>query len=193
MRQPTDRPSCQTAIRRWTEVSDKERLIPAIDAIFFEASGTKSFASEAERAAFRERWLGRYLADDPQLAYVAIDADGALAGYLVGSLNDPARSERFAGLGYLKDFAAIAAEYPAHLHVNLAPCYRNRGIGAELIEAFAADAARAGAKGMHVVTGAGMRNVRFYERNGFRELARTAAGTREVVFLARRLLPAETA
>jgi GNAT superfamily N-acetyltransferase len=193
MRQSTDGPPSQTAIRRWTEVSGKERLTPAIDAIFFEASGTKSFASMAERRAFRERWLGRYLADEPQWAYLAMDAGGAVAGYLVGSLNDPARSERFADIGYFKDFAPLTLEYPAHLHVNLAPSYRNRGIGARLMEAFAADAARAGAKGMHVVTGADARNVGFYKRNGFRELARAKAGAREVVFLARRLLPAETA
>ena len=193
MRQSTDRPHLKTVIRRWTEVSDKERLIPAIDAVFFEASATKSFASGAEREAFRERWLGRYLADEPRWAYLAIGSDGAVAGYLVGSLEDPARGGRHADVGYFKDFAPLTLEYPAHLHVNLAPCYRNRGIGARLIEAFAADAARAGAGGMHVVTGAGMRNVKFYERNGFRELSRASAGAREVVFLARRLSAAETA
>ncbi len=80
-----------------------------------------------------------------------------------------------------------ADDYPAHLHVNLAPQFRNRGIGAVLIEAFAADALRAGAKGMHVVTSADARNVRFYERVGFRERARTSVNGSELVFLGRSL------
>ena len=94
----------------------------------------------------------------PQWAYLAMTPDGTVAGYLVGALDEASGFD---------DFAAAAEQFPAHLHVNLAPHFRNRGIGAELIEAFAADAARAGAKGMHVVTSADARNVRFYERVGF--------------------------
>ena len=169
---------------RWKELTDSERLLHALDAVFFEASATKSFAGEAERQAFRERWLGKYLADEPEWAYAAIARDGTLAGYLVGSLGAPNGFE---------DFAAANADYPAHLHVNLAPAYRNRGIGAKLIAAFAADAGHAGAKGVHVVTSADARNVRFYERAGFREVARTHLGGRDLVFLGRRLKTAETA
>jgi len=174
-------------VRRWTEIADKARLVPALDAIFFEASATKSFADEKARDAFRERWLGRYLEHDPQWAYVAISPDGTLAGYLVGSLDDPAKTARFSDVGYMQEFAPVTADFPAHLHVNLAPGFRNRGIGGALIDAFARDAAHAGAKGMHVVTGAGMRNIGFYLRNGFHELARTTANGREVVFLGRKL------
>lgn len=181
------------SIHRWSEVSDRERLTPALDAIFFEASATKSFAGAAERAAFRERWLGRYLAHEPEWAYVALDAGGGLVGYLVGSLADPAKSERSADIGYFRTFAALTAAYPAHLHVNLAPEHRGRGIGAKLVAVFCADAARAGAPGVHVVTGAGSRNVGFYERNGFRALARDVFNGHEVVLLGRRLGSLETA
>ena len=48
-------------VRRWADVDRPERLTGQLDAIFFEASGTKSFASEEARAAFRERWFARYL------------------------------------------------------------------------------------------------------------------------------------
>ncbi|HEY7669588.1 MAG TPA: GNAT family N-acetyltransferase [Hyphomicrobium sp.] len=181
------------SIRRFTEIADRERLEPALDAIFFEASATQSFASEDARAVFRERWLGRYLKHEPQWAYVARDADGSVAGYLVGSIDDPRRNQRYGDVGYFLDFAHLTEDYPAHLHVNLAPGYRNRGIGAALIEAFATAAAAAGAAGMHVVTGSGSRNVRFYERNGFCELARATFNANEVVFLGRRLAPPETA
>lgn len=158
--------------------------MPEIDAIFFESSNTKAFASEAERAAFRERWLGKYLASEPQSAYVALADDEMPAGYLVGSLSEPVGFEAFANAAW---------EYPAHLHVNLAPQFRNRGIGAKLIGAFAADALLAGATGMHVVTSADSRNVGFYTRNGFAEVARTSVDGRELVFLGRKLGVTETA
>jgi ribosomal protein S18 acetylase RimI-like enzyme len=173
----------EVVIRRWADVPDKGRLIPAIDTIFFEASNTKSFASEAERAAFRERWLGKYLTDEPQFAYVAFARDGTLAGYLVGSVLEPVGFEAFADAAW---------EYPAHLHVNLAPQFRDRGIGGRLIAAFAADALFAGAPGMHVVTSADSRNVGFYTRNGFAEIVRASVGGRELVFLGRKLGVAET-
>ena len=166
------------AIRRWVDVDGSNRLNEQLDTIFFEASGTKTFADGAARAAFRERWFGRYLVQHPQWAYVAMTSDGTVAGYLVGALDE--------GSGF-DDFAAAAAQYPAHLHVNLSPAFRNRGIGAALIEAFAADAAQAGAKGAHVVTSADARNVRFYERVGFRPRASTIVNDRELVFLGRRL------
>lgn len=176
--------SRDAVIRRWTEIADKQRVTPEIDAIFFEASNTKAFAGEAERRAFRERWLGKYLANEPQFAYVAVAGAGAVAGYLVGSLLEPVGFEAFANAAW---------EYPAHLHVNLAPQFRNRGIGARLIGAFARDALLAGATGMHVVTSADSRNVGFYTRNGFAEVARDSVDGRELVFLGRKLGAAETA
>jgi ribosomal protein S18 acetylase RimI-like enzyme len=181
------------SICRFAEIADKGGVMPALDDIFFEASAKKSFASEAERTAFRERWLGRYLTHAPQWAYVARDGDGTLAGYLVGAIDDPRKSGRYGDVSYFLDFADLTESYPAHLHVNLAAQYRNQGIGGKLIEAFAADAARGGAAGMHVVTGAGSRNVHFYERNGFRELGRATFNAHEVVFLGRKLLRPETA
>jgi GNAT superfamily N-acetyltransferase len=190
------RQASQISIRRWAEIADRDRLTPELDAIFFEASATKSFAGEAERAEFRERWLGRYLTQDPQWAYLAIDTrDGGsvLAGYLVGRVDLGAGGARENDAGPFGEIAQLTAAYPAHLHVNLAPQYRNRGIGAGLIGGFVADAARAGACGLHVVTGAASRNIGFYERNGFRELARASVGGREIVFLGRSLDAPETA
>ncbi len=181
---------CEVVICCWADCADRERLTPEIDAIFFESSNTKTFAGAAERAAFRERWLGRYLEHEPQWAYLAIAGDRSVAGYLVGSIS--ASVQQTDG-GYLEGFAPFAANYPAHLHVNLAAAFRNRGIGRELIAAFAADAARAGAKGVHVITAAGARNVGFYARAGFRILARSKVGGRELVFLGRALGASETA
>lgn len=159
----------------------------ALDDIFFASSNTQSFASPQARAGFRERWLGRYLTYDPQWAYVALTPEGAVAGYLAGCVEDPARTPRFADIGYFGTFATLTARYPAHLHINLGDRYRSGGIGSALVARFCADAADAGALGVHVVTSRGARNVRFYERNGFREAGAMGEGPKEVVFLAKAL------
>lgn len=175
------------ALHRLAARDIQPSLLADLDRIFFETSATKQFASDAHRAAFRERWFGRYLAQEPCWFYVAVTPEGSAAGYLAGSMDDPARSERFADIGYFADFASLSARYPAHLHVNLASAWRNRGIGAGLIAMFAGDAAAAGAPGVHVVTDPESRNATFYRRNGFAELARSAWNGRDVVFLGKRL------
>lgn len=158
-------------------------LLTQIDAIFFE---TAPLAPEVgpEREAFRERWLGRYLAGGADVVLLSFAEGGAVAGYLVGALENPALQERFADISYFRThFADLCSRFPAHLHINLASAFRNRGRGAALIEAFAEVASRAGAPGMHVVTGRGMRNVRFYERCGFRELGAAERNGGASVFL----------
>jgi GNAT superfamily N-acetyltransferase len=188
---PTATARQSVSIRRWTEISDRQRLVPAIDEVFFEAALRKTFADQDERDAFRERWLGRYLEHDPQWAYLALDGD-VVAGYLVGSIEDPATTARFSDIA-VPEFAKFAAEYPAHLHVNLAPAYRNQGIGGRLIEAFAADAARAKAPGLHVITGLSARNVAFYQRHGLVELAQAKLGAHDVILLGKRIPIQESA
>jgi GNAT superfamily N-acetyltransferase len=163
-------------------------LASQVDAIFFEASGRAGFASTEERAAFRERWLGRYLRGGSDIVLIAQDAAGTVAGYLVGALEDPAGQERFADIDYFRGvFRDLCRRYPAHLHINLAPGFRSRGIGARLIDAFATHAAAARAPGLHVVTAKAARNVRFYARCGLVEAGAACWNDREVVFLARSL------
>jgi GNAT superfamily N-acetyltransferase len=158
-----------------------------IEAIFFETS-TRAFEPGPERDAFRERWLGRYLRGGTDVLLLACEGGDRVVGYLVGALEDPAASPRFADISYFRDhFADLTRQFPAHLHVNLASPCRGRGIGARLIEAFARHAADAGAAGMHVVTGKGMRNVGFYRRCGFAERASASWNGRQIVFLAHRL------
>jgi GNAT superfamily N-acetyltransferase len=164
-------------IRRYLDVARSATLGDEIDAIFFEASNTKSFESDAARMTFRERWLGHYLKSEPQFAYLALAPATEVIGYLVGSLDDRAADERFRDL---------AKRFPAHLHVNLAPAYRGLGLGSRLIDAFVADAKWAGAPGIHVVTNAASDNVRFYNRNGFSEVGRTGPDN-ALVFLGRTL------
>jgi len=166
----------------------------AIERIFFEAAGVRTFDTETERAEFRERWLGRYLTHDRALTHVAIvgsaqDGEAIVSpdmlGYVVGSHDDPARTLRFADIPYFADLAAITVRYPAHLHINLTESARNHGVGGSLIEAFVGDVEAAGLPGVHVVTGARSRNVGFYTRLGFLERATATFNDNPVVLLGR--------
>ena len=161
----------------------------AIDEVFFQSSGTQAFASEAARAAFRQRWLGRYLRGAAEHTFVAMTGDGEAVGYLVGGIVDPALDEASREIGYFGLLADATAQYPAHLHVNLAAAYRNRGIGERLVQAFAVHASQLGAPGVHIVTGAAARNVGFYRRCGFHEVRDFDWSGRPLVMLGRKLLP----
>ena len=183
----TESPASAVVIEPYLDVAGREQLIAGLDEIFFAASNTQSFASDAARAAFRMRWLGRYLEHDARWAYVARASSGKIAGYLAGSLDDPAVTERFSDIAYFATFKDVTRRYPAHLHVNLAAEFRGHGIGGRLVERFLCDAAAAGAPGVHVVTSRGARNVAFYTRLGFAERGAAGEGVREVVLLGRPL------
>ena len=176
---------------------ERAEHVAALDRIFFASSNRQSFADEEERAVFHERWLGRYLGDDARHGLVVLarglgdaGADamtGRLIGYLVASLDNPAKNPRFADIAHFRAFAHLCDWYPAQLHINMDAAYRNFGIGERLIERFCRVAELQQVPGVHVVTGAGARNIRFYNRCGFDELGRDGTGAQEVVFLGRAL------
>lgn len=172
-----------TDIVPYVDVAGRPGLAAELDEIFFEASSTRSFTSNKTRDEFRWRWLGRFLEQGAEHAFLALSSDRAVAGYIVGSLSDPA-DPLDPELPYYARFAEQTRMYPAHLHINLAPHQRSRGTGARLIAAFGANAARCGAPGMHLVTSRGARNIRFYERCDFTEVASTDWNGRELVMLA---------
>jgi GNAT superfamily N-acetyltransferase len=121
------------------------------------------------------------------LVLVALDGADRVAGFLVGSLDDPARTPRFGDIGYFSTFADLTGRYPAHLHVNVAQQWRSKGVGGVLVEAFVACARAGHVPGVHVVTGSASRNRLFYSRAGFRAAATTTWNGRDLVFLARDL------
>ena len=126
------------------------------------------------------------------MVLLALDAEQTVSGYLVGALEDPSGQPRFDDIPYFRrEFRDLCRRYPAHLHINITPACRARGLGAHLIEAFAERAADAGARGMHVVTGKQARNVSFYKRCGFSEVGATVWNDSAIVFLGRGL-PAQT-
>jgi GNAT superfamily N-acetyltransferase len=174
-----------TKVRGYLQVESSHAILGELSSIFFEASAVQHFESEAARAAFKHRWLGHYLDCHPREAFLAFTAEDRLIGYLVGGLADPALDAHQMQLGYFAAFATHTARYPAHLHLNVASQHRSRGVGRVLLEAFIGHARDNGAPGVHVVTGKGLRNVAFYERNGFVALAEAPWNGRTVVMLGR--------
>lgn len=166
---------------------DHERLIAEMDHVFFLSSARQSFASAEEKAAFRERWLGRYLLHFPEYVLLALNRERHIVGYVIGSPRDPARDPLFADLSFFTHFRDLTARYPAQLHVNLDEAWRGRGIGARLLAAFAELARASGAPGVHVITVRGMRNVAYYSANGFLERGAAIIDGRELLFLGRDL------
>jgi GNAT superfamily N-acetyltransferase len=173
-------------IEPFAVVAGDARAIQRIDDIFFTSSSTQTFADDRAKAAFRETWLGRYLERWSDLALVAI-AGHEPVGYVIGAHEDPATIASMASDALVSAFAEHSRRFPAHLHINLAPSARNRGIGGRLIERFVSRAALERVPGVHVLTSRASPNVSFYRRHGFLERASQAAASGDVVFLARAL------
>jgi len=152
-------------IRRLVDVADREAARRAVVDIFFASAARTSFTDEDERRRFLDRWTGWYLSAGVEWVRLAIGADGQIEGYLTGCPDSAAATALFDTIPRYRLFADLFPRFPAHLHVNVAPIARGRGVGAELVNAFAGEVGA----GVHVVTGPGARNVGFYARNGFSE------------------------
>ncbi|MGB0087571.1 MAG: GNAT family N-acetyltransferase [Rhodomicrobiaceae bacterium] len=162
--------------------ADDPAVRTAIDAIFFDSAATKTFASQDERAAYRELWLGRYLRHCPADCFVALDAGGSVMGYLAGSLF----SDRAPLAGpdyYTLCPPALVDIYPAHVHVNVRADCRGREAGSELVAAFRAHCGANGIGGLHAVTTAGSKAASFFEHCGLAERATASWRDRQIVFL----------
>jgi len=169
-------------------LSDQPALKSAIIDIFFESSTVQTFASEQARADFRARWLDYYIESEPEGVFVAVDGNGKAMGYLTGCFNTAA-AMKVMYVDSAKAFEPYYKDYPAHLHINVSAAHRSSGVGAELIMAFENACREQGVGGIHLVTAAGARNVSFYERNGFAEIAQAQIKNRTLLLMGKRVRP----
>src|SRR6266545_1596108 len=139
-------------IRKADQVADFDRHLSDIDGIFFQSSAKHDFYSEDEMLCFREQWLGRYILKHQDSFFVAFDDAGRAVGYLAGCLENPTKLKHFNDIAYFSYIDDICRTYPAHLHINVAERYRNRGVGAALIERFAGWAKLQSVLGIQLVT-----------------------------------------
>ena len=171
------------AIRALSDVAVAERagLISAIEGIFFLSSPSGGTLRGAERDDFFRRWTGYYL--EHAAAYCLLyDEGGRVLGYLTGCDASRDAARLFDDLSYYAAFAEFHDAYPAHLHVNVHPDARGRGVGAVLVENFATRVGMA----VHLVTAVGARNLRFYDRLGFATVAVRRVDGRDLVVLGRK-------
>ena len=157
-------------IHKADEVADFATYLWGIDDIFFQSSATRDFCSQEEKQAFREMWLGRYIEKHRSSFFVALDPDGRAVGYLAGCLENPIILSHFNDVDYFRSIEDICRDYPAHLHVNVAERYRNRGLGTALVRRFVEWAKLHSLEGIHIVTSSTARSIPFYRRLGFTEL-----------------------
>ena len=160
---------------------------PHVEEIFFEASNTQDFESQAARKAFSTRWLGRYLKLDRDNIFLAVTNDRQLRGYLTGCLESAAAADLYQEFDDFSAFDAHYKTYPAHFHMNVHKHSRDQGVGAQLVEAFVDHCLENEVAGVHVVTARQTRNVRFYKRCGFEPVATTILKERELLLLGRKL------
>ena len=146
-------------------------------------------------------YVGPYLKIEPQLAFVLEDPQG-VCGYALGALDsktyydaylnqwlpqirqrhpepagDPARWTRTQKVYFDYYHPEIFLpepynQYPSHLHIDLLPHARGRGLGREMMNVLLAELSAIGSPGVHLGMGAtNLRAERFYKKLGFHELA----------------------
>jgi ribosomal protein S18 acetylase RimI-like enzyme len=75
--------------------------------------------------------------------------------------------------------------YPSHLHIDLLPRAQGRGYGRRLLTRLTDTLRRRGSLGVHLgLSALNTRAYGFYERLGFRELARAGSGTDACIYMA---------
>ncbi|WP_448206618.1 N-acetyltransferase family protein [Azospirillum sp. sgz302134] len=169
---------------RLTEMPDPAAALAALEEIFFLSTTRTRFASPEERAAFRQTWTGWYLEQAPADVWFAVEEDGTILGYLTGCKDSAGAVELARSIPKYEVFADRFRDFPAHLHVNVRPGYRDRGIGRMLVDHYAEDCRADGLPGVHLVTAVFARNVAFYQRAGFTDAIQRGP----LLFLGRRLL-----
>jgi len=157
-------------IRRADEVAGFLSCLDDIDDIFFTSSARGDFSSQEAKQAFREMSVGRYIEKHSSSFFVALDANGCAVGYLAGCLENPITLSHFNDVAYFRDIDDLCQDYPAHLHVNVAEWYRNRGLGTALVGRFVEWAKLHSIRGIHLVTSSAARSIPFYQRSGFIQL-----------------------
>ena len=150
--------------------SDGVRLLAQAERIFFETTPTKTFESAAASTAFQRRWFGNYADAHPGAFVFALDENGSVAGYVAGCPDSFSLASKtiIGDIAYFThSFRAALKNYPSHFHINVKSALQGRGIGHCLVAWVAEICGRNGSPGIHVVTSATSRAVKFYEACGF--------------------------
>lgn len=155
-------------ILKWSQIESPKESLKSVKEIFFLSSNRKDFLNDAEKQRFFEKWTQYYFDFCADSILVAIDkTDGQVLGYLTGCEDShKAAPLLLSAIPSYEAFSDQFDQYSCHLHMNLHPNARGRGIGSQLIQEYKAIAKSKGASGLHIVTAPNAQNVSFYKKNG---------------------------
>jgi len=180
----------EIVIRPYSE-SDRQAVRQiAYDTAFFGDSASVFFD---DREILQDYLTAYFIDYEPQSCFVA-EADSGIVGYLMGAKDSRARRRGLASrllfkairhniilrkksavfiFSCLKSFFKgefrapdFSCRYPATLHINIKPGFRNQGIGSRLIAAYLDYLKREEITGLHFAT-LSEQAARLYERLGF--------------------------
>lgn len=155
--------------------------------IFFESSGITTFKSPKHKSDFCYKYLAYYYNYHPKLFFIMLDGEDVL-GYVCGVLNSNQCEELFHKVSHYKIFADLYESYPAHLHINCHRSSRGRGVGGKLLGHFI-DKIQTNEQcnGVHIITSPKARNVHFYRKNKFSNIATRVFDQSELLMMGRKL------
>lgn len=164
-------------------------------------AGQDATALYRDRKMIGHIYSASYVTLSPEISFVVEDSDG-VAGYIVGAYDTAAFENRLESEWWPalrarypepqgdpdswnadqrrsftihhppRAFTPRAAEFPAHLHMNMLPRLQGQGLGTRLLDHWIALARQAGVSGVHL--GASEGNIsgqRFWASRGFERLA----------------------
>ena len=182
------------------------------------AAGEDATAREDDPSLLGLIYAVPYQIYAPDFAFV-VDAAGVPSGYLLAALDTaafnrqlaaewypplqrripppPADKSRWVGSDWARDLIhhprletpAPLAAFPSHIHIDLLPNLRGKGVGRRIMAVLEARLAAAGSSGLHL--GVDPRNTRaigFYGALGFAPIQVPDAG-RGTLFMGKRLIP----
>lgn len=173
--------------------------LPAVYAIC-DQQGMTADAEPRTRELLGHVYAGPYIVAPPTRSVVVVDEAG-VAGYLMcatdtaeftawcesswwpglradyprAAVGRAAADQEVVDLIHAPPVASprVVAEYPAHLHIDMLPRVRGRGLGSRLILELLADLSHRGIPGIHLDVGSdNARAIALYSRLGFVELER---------------------
>ncbi len=164
------------------------RLTEMKDIFFLSAAEPNRSSDEETRERFWRRWTSYYIDHSPSEVFFAIENKRAV-GYLTGCRDSRAAGSALAAS--IKSYALfedLFDLYPAHLHMNVHPSARGKGVGAALIEHYIDQLQVSRTRGVHIVTAPGERNVDFYLRHEFQAIEERAFNDQPLLFMGRDLI-----
>lgn len=162
---------------------------PRLESICPYGDASKTGTPGPVQRAMLTAFLRYYLEQEPQNCFVAANGADEAVGYVLGAENFDAWKECFTrdylrssfdplaraiGTGTIRGLSPYAAQYPAHLHIDLSQESRRQGLGTRLLDALLKQLQSREVPGIMLsVSTSNESAIAFYRKYGFRELGRT--------------------